>query len=150
MGVTRKIFTRAAANLLLAFREYSHFFFSFFWFFRILALFFFLFFFLFFLLVCFLKLKYIFWYTFDYASGWAIKNFHSAGFPKQDYFFRPNFNECTCIKIFTNNWLKTKWIINQKILDMKVCCCLRSTAKFQTSFLEVALVHFNEKYRSWS
>ena len=38
--------------------------------------------------------------------------------------------------------------MNQKVLDMKVCCCLRNTEKFQTSFLEVDSVHFNEKYRS--
>ena len=29
----------------------------------------------------------MFWYTLDYAGGWAVKNFHTADFWKQDYFF---------------------------------------------------------------
>ena len=49
-----------------------------------------------------------------------------------------------------SEFLTWPWIMNQKILNMKVCCCLWNTEKFQTSLLEVASVHFNKKYRSWS
>ena len=138
MRLTRRIFTRATANLFLEliFRKYSLFFvlllrFAFF------ACFF-----------CEIKNKYSDTHSTMRAGGWQ-EIFYSTGFRKQNYFFWPNLNKRNCTKIFTNNWLKTEWIINQKILDMKICYCLWSSEKFQTSFLEVALVHFNRKYRSW-
>ena len=146
MRMTRTIFIRAAMNLFFKsiFRKYSFFFFSFFCFFCILAFCFF------FLLVCFLKLKIYILIHIQLCERVVIKFFHSASFRKQDYFFCLNLNKCNCIKSFTNNWLKAEWIINQKILDIKVCCCPWSTEKLQTLFLEVALVHFNKKCRSWS
>ena len=79
MRVTRKIFTRAVANFFFNFFSGNILFSS------LVSSASFVF------LLCFffscLFLKYIFWYTFDYASGWVIKNFYSPGFRKQDYFF---------------------------------------------------------------
>ena len=145
MWVTRSLHPAGRKFIfLMDFPEIFSFFFSFFCFFCILALF------CFFLLVCILKLKIYILIHIGLCERWVIKFFHSVGFRKQDYFFWLNLKKCNCIKIFTNNWLKTEWIMYQKILDMKVCCCLWSTEKFQTSLLEVASVHFNEKYRSWS
>ena len=82
MRVTRKILTQAAANLFFKsiFQRYSLFFFGFFSFFLYYSLF------VFFACFFFWNLKYIFWYTFDYAGGWVIKNFHPTDFRKQDYF----------------------------------------------------------------
>ena len=67
MWVTRKIFTRAAANLfLIDFLEI----------FSFLLYFLFLFLILVFWFVCLMFLiKCIFWFTFDYAGGWVIKKF---------------------------------------------------------------------------
>ena len=109
------------------------------------------FFLLFFLLVCFLKLK-IYILIYIQLCGWVSnKKFSPGRFPETRLFvYWLNPNKFNCIQIFTNNWLKTELIMNKKILDMKVCCYLWSTEKFQTSLLEVASVHFNKKYRSWS
>ena len=134
---------------LIDFLEIFFFFFSFFFFFCILVLFCFLL--LFFLLVCFLKLK-IYILIYIQLCGWVSnKKFSPGRFPETRLFvYWLNPNKFNCIQIFTNNWLKTELIMNKKILDMKVCCYFWSTEKFQTSLLEVASVHFNKKYRSWS
>ena len=132
MRVMRKIFARAVANLF--FNRFSGNILQFLLLFCVLVLFCFF---------CFVGL-FFFWYTFDHKGGWEIQKISPGR--KQDYFFWPNLHKFNCVKIFTNNWLKTEWIMNQNILDVKVCRCLWSTEKFQTSLLEVASVQKLENY----
>ena len=75
--VARNIFTQMTANLFFQsiFQIYYLVFFSFFSFFY------------YFFVCCFLKLKIILWYTFNYAGGWVLKKFSRSQFSETRLLF---------------------------------------------------------------